>query len=82
MSNQAIYEQNQVNDHYTVYRMYCEPTVCERLKALSDKLADKNLMFKFDGTHYAVFVLDSTIGEQVTYYELTLEELEEFAEMA
>lgn len=72
----------QRNDHYTVYRMYCEPTVCERLKVLSDKLADKNLMFKFDGTHYAVFVLDSTIGEKVTDYELTLEELEEFAEMA
>lgn len=68
----------QRNDHYTVYKS----TVCERLKVLSDKLADKNLMFKFDGTHYAVFVLDSTIGEKVTDYELTLEELEEFAEMA
>lgn len=72
----------QRNDHYTVYRMHCESTVCERLKVLSDKLADKNLMFKFDGTHYAVFVLDSTIGEKVTDYELTLEELEEFTEMA
>lgn len=70
----------QRNEQYAVYSMYCEPTVCKRLKVLSDKLADKNLMFKFNGNRYAVFVLDSSMGEKVTDYGLTLEELELFAE--
>lgn len=71
--NQKIY------DHFASYSMYCDPTVCKRLKLLSDKLADKNLMFKFDGTHYAVFVLDLS-RKQVTDYTLTLKELEDFVE--
>ena len=47
---------------------------------IEDNLADKNLMFKFDGSHYAVFVLDSEVGKQVTDFNLTLEELEAFTE--
>lgn len=46
------------SDHYTVFQMYCENDVSKRFKRLKDKLASKNLMFKFDGVHYAIFVLD------------------------
>lgn len=60
--------------------MYCENNVSERFKRLKDKLADKNLMFKFDGNHYAIFVLDVEDMAQITDYTLTLEEAEDFAE--
>ena len=68
------------SDHYTVFQMYCENNVSERFKRLKDKLADKNLMFKFDGNHYAIFVLDVEDMAQITDYTLTLEEAEDFAE--
>lgn len=68
------------NENCTSYKMYCDPTVYNRLMRIEDNLADKNLMFKFDGLHYAVFVLDSEIGKQVTDFNLTLEELEAFTE--
>jgi hypothetical protein len=68
------------SDHYTVFQMYCENDVSKRFKRLKDKLASKNLMFKFDGVHYAIFVLDVEDMSKVTDYTLTLEQVEEFAE--
>lgn len=73
-------EQNVRSDHYTVFQMYCENDVSKRFKHLKDKLSDKNLMFKFDGSHYAIFVLDAEDMAQITNYTLTLEETEDFAE--
>lgn len=69
-----------IYENCTSYKMYCDPTVCKRLMRIEDNLAVKNLMFKFDGSHYAVFVLDSEVGKQVTDFNLTLEELEAFTE--
>lgn len=37
-------------------------------------------MFKFDGSYYAIFVLDAEDMTQVTDYVLTLEQVEDFAE--
>lgn len=71
---------NKRSDHYTVFQMYCENDVSKRFKCLKDKLADKNLMFKFDGSHYAIFVLDAEDMAQITDYTLTLEKVEDFAE--
>lgn len=70
----------QRSDHYTVFQMYCENDVSKRFKHLKDKLSDKNLMFKFDGSHYAIFVLDAEDMAQITDYTLTLEQVEEFDE--
>lgn len=67
-------------DHYTVFQMYCENDVSNRLKQLKDTLANKNLMFKFDGNKYAIFHLDVEDMSQITDYKLTLEEAEDFAE--
>lgn len=60
--------------------MYCENDVSKRFKRLKDKLSVKNLMFKFDGSYYAIFVLDAEDMTQVTDYVLTLEQVEDFAE--
>lgn len=80
MKSNDIAERRAINEHPTVYKMYCESAVCDRLQALADKLADKNLMFKFNGSHYAIFVLDVFDRTQITDYTLTLEQVEEFAE--
>ena len=60
--------------------MYCENDVSKRFKRLKDKLSVKILMFKFDGSYYAIFVLDAEDMTQVTDYVLTLEQVEDFAE--
>lgn len=75
-----ICEKKARSDYYTVFQMYCESSVCNRFKNLKDKLSDKNLMFKFDGSHYAIFVLDTEGVDQITDYTLSLEQVEEFAE--
>lgn len=68
------------SDYFITYQMYCERSVCDRLNQLKEKLAAKNLMFKFNGDQYAIFSLDIEDMEQVTDYVLTLEEAEDFAE--
>lgn len=80
MKNSDIAERRVINGHQTVYQMYCESVVCDRLQTLRDKMADKNLMFKFNGNHYAIFVLDVFDRTQITDYTLTLEQVEKFAE--
>ncbi len=68
--------------YYTVFQMFCENDVYDRFKRLKEKLKEKNLMFKFDGSKYAVFGLDVENMTQLTDYTLTLEQLEDFAEKA
>lgn len=82
MENKDILERKAKSEHHTVYQMYCSNTVCDRLKRLKDKLAEKNLMFKFDGNKYAIFVLDINKRTQITDYILNLEQVEDFAENA
>ena len=80
MMNNSKSKQNIRSDHYTVFQMYCENEVSKRFKQLKEKLSEKSLMFKFDGSHYAIFVLDAEDMAQITDFTLTLEEAEDFAE--
>ena len=68
------------SDYFTIFQMYCEKSVCDRLNRLKAKLASKNLMFKFDGSKYAIFHSDISDRTQITDYTLSLEEAEDFAE--
>lgn len=68
------------SDYFTVFQMYCEKSVCDRFNRLREKLASKNLMFKFNGDRYAIFSLDIEDRTPITDYKLTLEEAEDFAE--
>lgn len=76
----SIKERRERNEYFNVYQMYCENRVIDRFRQVKDKLTDKNLMFKFDGSKYAVYSLDISDRTQLTDYVLTLEELEDFAE--
>lgn len=78
--NLSIEEKQAMNTYFNTFHMYCENDVIERFKRLQEKLASKNLMFKFDGSKYAIFHLDVTDRTQITDYKLTLEEAEDFAE--
>ncbi len=78
--NLSIKEKQAMNSYFNTFHMYCENHVIERFRRLQEKLANKNLMFKFDGSKYAIFHLDVTDRAQITDYKLTLEEAEEFAE--
>lgn len=78
--NASKEERQAMNSYFNTFQMYCENDVIERFRRLQDKLADKNLMFKFDGSKYAIFHLDATDRTQITAYKLTLEETEDFAE--
>ena len=62
--------------------MYCENNVIERFRRLQGKLADKNMIFKFNGDKYAVLSMDQFQRTQFTDYTLSLEDVEEFAEKA
>lgn len=78
--NLTIEERQAMNSYFNTFHMYCENNVIERFRRLQEKLANKNLMFKFDGSKYAIFHLDITDRMQITGYKLTLEEAEDFAE--
>ena len=60
--------------------MYCEKDTIKRLQRLQEKLADKNMIFKFNGDKYAVFSMDQYERTQYTDYTLSLEDVEDFAE--
>lgn len=62
--------------------MYCEKDVIERFKCLQEKLADKHMIFKFNGDKYAAFSMDQFKRTQFTDYTLSLEDVEEFVEKA
>ena len=68
------------NGYFNVYCIYCEKDVVERFKRIERLLANKKLMFKFNGKRYAIFSLDSGNKTQFIGFNFTIEELEKFAE--
>lgn len=76
----SMEERQAVNSYFNTFHMYCENDVIERFRRLQEKLASKNLMFKFNGSKYAIFPLDQFDRTSITDYKLTLEETEDFAE--
>ena len=75
-------EREKVSTYFLVFQMYCEKNTIKRLQRLQEKLADKNMIFKFNGDKYAVFSMDQFKRKQFTDYTLSLEDVEEFAEKA
>lgn len=73
-------ERQAISSYFNTFQMYCDDDVIERLRRLQEKLARKKLMFKFDGSKYAIFPLDQFDREPVTDYTLSLEDLEAFTE--
>ena len=73
-------EKKEINSYFNTFRMYCENDVIERFKKLQEKLADKKLIFKFNGSKYAVFPMDQFDRKPVTDYVLALEDVERFAD--
>lgn len=73
-------EREAMASYFNTFQMYCENDVIDRLRHLQEKLADKELMFKFDGSRYAIFSLRIEDRTPITDYRLTLEEVEDFAE--
>lgn len=73
-------ERQAVSSYLLVFQMYCEKDVVKRLQCLQEKLADKHMIFKFNGDKYAVFSMDQFQRKQFTDYTLSLEDVEEFAE--
>ena len=75
-------ERERVNSYFLVFQMYCENDVIKRLQCLQEKLADKHMIFKFNGDKYAVFSMNQFERTQFTDYTLSLEDVEDFAEKA
>ena len=73
-------EREKVNSYFNTFHMYCENNVIERFRRLQEKLADKNMIFKFNGDKYAVFSMNQFERTQYTDYILSLEDVEDFAE--
>lgn len=73
-------ERQAVSSYLLISQMYCEKDVVKRLQRLQKKLEDKNMIFKFDGSKYAVFSMDQFKRTQFTDYTLSLEDVEDFAE--
>lgn len=69
-----------VGKYFNTFHMYCENDVIERLKRLQEKLACKELIFKFDGNKYAIFPMDQFDRKPITDYIFSLEEIENFVE--
>lgn len=76
----SIEERQAINSYFNTFHMYCENNVIERFRRLQEKLANKKLMFKFDGSKYAIFSMDQFHRDPIIDYKLTLEEAEDFAE--
>ncbi len=80
--NLSTEEKQAINSYLLVFQMYCEKNTIQRLQRLQEKLADKNMIFKFNGDRYAVFSMDQFERKQYTDYTLSLEDVENFAEKA
>lgn len=78
--NLSLEEKQAINSYFNTFHMYCENDVIERFRRLQKKLANKEMMFKFDGSKYAIFSMDQFNRDPIIDYKLTLEEAEEFAE--
>lgn len=75
-------EREKVNSYLLIFQMYCEKDTVKRLQRLQEKLADKHMIFKFNGDKYAVFSMNQFERTQYTDYTLSLEDVEDFAEKA
>lgn len=75
-------EKEIINSYFNTFHMYCENDVIKRLQHLQEKLADKHMIFKFNGDKYAIFSMDQFERTQYTDYTLSLEDVEDFAEKA
>lgn len=73
-------EREEIGNYFNTFQMYCENDVIERLRRLQNKLANKELMFKFDGNRYAIFSLHIDDRTPIIDYKFTLEQVEDFAE--
>lgn len=73
-------EREKVNRYILVFQMYCEKNTIQRLQHLQEKLADKHMIFKFNGNKYAIFSMNQFERTQYTDYILSLEDVEDFAE--
>lgn len=75
-------EREAVNTYFLVFQMYCEKNTIQRLQHLQEKLADKHMIFKFNGDKYAIFSMNQFEKTQYTDYILSLKDVEDFAEKA
>lgn len=78
--NLSTEEKQAINSYFNTFHMYCENNVIERFSRLQEKLADKHMIFKFNGNKYAVFSMNQFDRAQYTDYTLSLEDVEDFAE--
>ena len=51
-------EREKVNSYLLIFQMYCEKNTIQRLQHLQEKLADKHMIFKFNGDKYAIFSMN------------------------
>ena len=65
-------EREKVNSYLLIFQMYCEKNTIQRLQHLQEKLADKHMIFKFNGDKYAVFSMNQFERTQITDYTLSL----------
>ena len=77
--NKTREEREAIGNYFNTFHMYCENDVIERFRRLQEKLAHKNMIFKFDGNKYAIFPMDQFDRKPIKDYVLTLEEAEGFA---
>lgn len=75
-------ERQAVSSYLLIFQMYCEKDVVKRLQRLQKKLADKNMIFKFNGDRFAIFSMNQFERTQYTDYTLSLKDVEDFAEKA
>ena len=74
-----IQEKELVNSYFNTYHMYCcDDDLINRFRQIRDKLADKNMVFKFNGEKFAVYSMDQFKRTQIIGYEFNLDQLEEF----
>lgn len=80
--NLAKEERERTNSYFLVFQMYWEKDTIQRLQRLQEKLADKNMIFKFNGDRFAIFSMNQFERTQYTDYTLSLKDVEDFAEKA
>ncbi len=73
-------EKEIINSYFNTFHMHCDNNVIKRFRQLQEKLADKHMIFKFNGNKYAIFSMNQFKRSQFTDYTLSLEDVEEFAE--
>ena len=66
--NLSTEEKQAINSYFNTFHMYCENNVIERFRRLQGKLADKNMILKFNGDKYAVLSMDQFQRTQFTDY--------------